>query len=118
MTDGRRKYGRDEVSPLTLLGYKAGDNGEPKTTRRRILANAFQGTLPSAQSPEYMAQWGNPDSEKRLKRIAEQVAGNARKERLKEEPSVLSIKDWEGDLSWLHETFYVGRFNFPWPTTR
>jgi len=103
-------------SPLSVLGYHVGQKGEVTTTRRRILRQAFTGQLPLVASAEYMAQWDEPDTPGRLKKIADNIATYCRHNKsriaLKQ-----AVEDWESDLAWMHDKFYHGRFRFQWPNT-
>lgn len=53
----------------------------------------------------------------RLKKMAESIAAFARNAKRKR-TSVLddAVVDWEADLRFLFETYYVGKFRFEWPS--
>ena len=106
-----------EESPLHVLGYRVGRTGEDTVTRRRILRRAFTGKLPIVDSIEYMESWGEPESPKRLKKIADNIASYSGGMRNRPNPSEQAIEDWESDLEWLREEFYHGHFTFHWPAT-
>ena len=109
-----------EESPLKHMGYKVGVNGLSRVKRREILENAYKGDVPNVFNPEYMEDWGSPDSSKRLHKMARSIASHARNAKRKKTSSMYtSILDWEGDLTWLKETFYDGVYDgsFKWPSS-
>jgi hypothetical protein len=109
-------------SPLNIMGYRAGvTRGLSDSARRSILKKALLGKIPEVEEADgvdteaYMAQWGNPNTARRLWRIAKHLAAlcyNARKNRNYEAAKV----DWESDLEWLYDNFYEdGDYGFTWP---
>jgi hypothetical protein len=70
--------------------------------------------------PEYLQQWGKPNSKERLHKIADSIATFARlKKGMPNADSYGSaIQDWEDDLQWLKQTFYKPFMRFRWPSTR
>jgi hypothetical protein len=104
-------------SPLHALGYCVGRNGLPATERRAILRAAFMEQLPQVGDIQYMAEWGNPNTAERLKKMANTLASNCRNQKKKENRSEEAIRDWESDLAWLRDTFYRGHISFHWPDT-
>ena len=109
-----------EESPLKHMGYKVGANGLSRGKRREILEDAYKGDVPNVFSPEYMEDWGSPDSSKRLHKMARSIASHARNAKKKNTGSMYTaILDWEGDLAWLKETFYDGVYDgsFKWPSS-
>lgn len=104
-------------SPLHVLGYRVGKSGEPTTTRHRVLRQAFSQELPIVGPALYMAEWDQPETPGRLKKMAESLASHCRNQRMKQKPAEKAIEDWESDLEWLREEFYHGRFRFHWPAT-
>ncbi|TGQ16371.1 MULTISPECIES: hypothetical protein [unclassified Mesorhizobium] len=104
---------------LSYLEYRVGKTASlPAVLRQSILARVFEGRLPRVFDAEYMRAWGSPASAQRLRKMAESLAAFARNgkrsgvERLEE-----AIRQWEQDLEFLYERYYVGRFGFGWPTT-
>ena len=105
--------------PLKFLGYSVGENAAPPEVRRGILGRVFEGPLPPVFPPDYLDEWGDPGSPKRLKKMADSIASFARsKKRHDAVRFTQAIRDWESDLGHLHRTYYVGRFGFGWPTRR
>jgi hypothetical protein len=104
-------------SPLKLLGYTVGVNGQIQWERQKTLRAAFTGSLPRANSADYMAKWGRPQSGERLEQIAIEIAAFVRSRKRQRNPPIVAIEHWEEDLAWLKETFYRGKFRFSWPST-
>ena len=108
--------GLSEESPLHSMGYSAGKSGLGVRERRGILAEAFKGNLPWVESKEYMAEWGNPNTRRRLWRMAHHIAWLAGYHQ--SSPSMLhAVKDWESDLAFLEKTYYTSWMRFTWPST-
>jgi hypothetical protein len=107
----------NKESPLHALGYQVGEKGGPAYERQRILRQAFEEPLPRVGPPSYVAEWGEPKTAKRLKKMAELIAANCRNMKKKRNPSEQAIEDWEEDLGWLCSTLYHGHFQFSWPDT-
>lgn len=103
-------------SPLPLLGYKVGQTGVDEEARRDALRQAFEDSLHAVETFEYMEQWGEPGTPRRLRRIAEHLASLIRTRSGNPKFSE-AIKDWTSDLKWLKETFYHGHMEFSWPQT-
>ncbi|MEO8421061.1 MAG: hypothetical protein ABI457_07700 [Hyphomicrobium sp.] len=106
---------------LAFLGYHVGltDGLEP-TLRRSLLSRVFWAELPPVHSTAYMAQWAAPQSGFRLRKMAASIAAFARNAKRRHNPSPdQAIADWENDLKFLFDEFYVNhfRFHFVWPTT-
>ncbi len=104
-----------EETPLLKLGYHAGRTRSLSlTTRHGLLAEAFSGELPFAESDEYMDEWGAPGTRKRLRRIAWHLAFLIRNRR--GNPSQkYAVEDWEMDLEWLRGKYYKSIMRFSWP---
>lgn len=50
-----------------------------------------------------------------INRTADSIAAFCRLRKKSLGYSDLAIEEWEADLKWLHQTYYVGRYNFSWP---
>jgi hypothetical protein len=104
---------------LSYLDYRVGrQNGEVASIRQSILCRVFEGHLPPVFTTDYMSSWGVPKSAARLRKIAESIAAftrNAKRRRDYEMDDAIS--DWESDLGFLYERYYVGHFSFGWPIT-
>jgi len=104
---------------LSYLEYRVGKNADlPAVVRQSILSRVFEGKLPRVFEPAYMNEWGDPNSARRLRKMAESLAAFARNfKRLDEDKYDEAIRQWEQDLDFLYHRYYVGRFGFGWPTT-
>ena len=106
-------FGVDQ-SPLSVMGYRVGASGLPRSKRRDVLTRAFKGRLPQVGGPEYMSHWGAPGKPARLRRIAQHLvdlwASNARRANMDH-----AVGDWRADLAWLKGAFYKGSMQFAWP---
>lgn len=115
---GGGDFERQEVSYLKILGYTVGKtDGLPASSRRLILDRCFTGQLPPYQSISELRKWGEPKSSGRLKKMAYHIASLAKN--FKKMPSRGyddAIADWEDDLKYLHDTYYVQYFHFSWPS--
>lgn len=102
---------------LSYLGYRVGaTDGESPGTRQRILDMAFCEILPPVNGPDYHQAWSEPETAARLKRLASEIARFARHAKSKRSADMSSaIEDWESDLQYLYNTYYVRRFGFGWP---
>lgn len=111
----RGSYERVEQSPLFRMGYQVGiTHGQPRSTRRSLLNNAFKGEIPDVEDDDYMEEWGNPRQSKRLWRIAHHIAWLIRSRQTI--PSMgYAVKDWQDDLNWMEKQFYTKRMRFKWP---
>lgn len=102
---------------LSYCGYRVGTKGVPANERHGRLDFIFANGLPQVFCTAYLHKWGKPGSAARLQKLAESIAALARNaKRRKGESHQLAISDWEADLAYLKATYYIGRFDFPWPT--
>lgn len=104
---------------LAFMEYRVGTTqGRATTARRRILDQVFSGPLPPAFPRDYMEQWGDPSSTGRLRKMAETLAAFCRNAKRRRDARMnAAVRDWEADLRYLYEEFYVGKFAFAWPNT-
>lgn len=116
---GLPRTGWWEQGMLGFLGYHVGQtNPTSRDARRCILAYVFECNLPPLNGPGYFFQWGAPHSARRLVKLADTAASLARNAIRRDSRALcMAIRNWEEDLEYLHERYYVGRFDFPWPTT-
>lgn len=103
---------------LGYLGYRVGaTQGLDDRSRKQILDLVFGSPLPPINGPAYMREWAMPGSSARLRKIAEALASFTRNAKRKRGASMESaIADWERDLSYLFDTYYIGKFGFAWPS--
>ncbi|NJO72906.1 MAG: WYL domain-containing protein [Leptolyngbyaceae cyanobacterium RM1_406_9] len=105
---------------LSYCGYKVGANGLPESQRRQILDKIFLQPLPYMKDSLYLSEWGEPNTYKRLKKLAESIAAFTRNaKRRKKRDLSKAIQEWESDLAYLKRNFYDNdsRFDFNWPST-
>lgn len=100
---------------LKVAGYEVGNSGVKRDTSRRerltavYLSDDLSADFEVSRIPlkgdqlvSYLAQWGGPTSESRLKKMAETIATLCRNARRKSNPAWgLAIRHWETDLTWL-----------------
>lgn len=103
---------------LSYLGYHAGKTELTAAARRSMLNRAYQDDLPTMNNPIYMAQWGEPKSGTRLRKMAESLAAFCRNQKRKQEYThSTAVMNWESDLAYLKVTYYDGTYDFRWPRT-
>ena len=105
---------------LSLLGYNVQVNGPTDIGRRRVLNNLFTGNicLPPQLPDNYLAQWGNPNSAARLRKLAYSIASFTRQQKRKRNASIQAIRKWEEDLAYLRNRYYEPfSKSFFWPKT-
>jgi hypothetical protein len=105
---------------LNLLGYHVGET-QPlhPSIRESILEYIFEYHLPPIPDVAYFHEWGEPRSSGRLRKLANTLASLTRNAK-RRDPWSLSraIREWEQDLMFLHEHYYVHVFHFGWPDTQ
>lgn len=108
-----------KVGLLKYMGYKVGKNGIKNAQRRQRILSAIytSDSLPFVQSHSYMAKWGEPNSCKRLRKLANSLTSFCRTAKRKDDRPELAIAHWEADLNWLYTQYYQGRCSFIWPST-
>lgn len=104
---------------LRFLGYHVGETQPtPPNVRRCILEYAFECHLPPLNDLKYYQEWGAPQTAPRLKKLADTLAAFARNAKRRDIRSLAAaIDDWESDLEFLRDKYYVGFFHFGWPAT-
>jgi hypothetical protein len=120
---GRGQVVHEVMQPdgmLSYMGYRVGvTNGEDVTIRRHILTEVFEHTLPPVFSRAYMDEWSTVKSAARLRKMANSIAQFAKNIKRRHDSSFdVAIEDWESDLAYLYDRYYVGHFHFDWPSTR
>lgn len=104
---------------LSLLGYHVGETlSLPPSIRESVLEYAFEHHLPPIGDVAYFDEWGEPRGAHRLQKLANTLASLARNAK-RRDPLTLSraISEWEQDLMFLYEKYYVRLFHFGWPAT-
>lgn len=111
-------YFQHQHGILSFMGYKVGSSGLPVEIRQQLLSEIFSGHLPLLNSKEYMNEWGSKKSSRRLRKMAESIAAFVRNAKRRRGARLKNaVIDWETDLEYLRVSYYVGRFDFPWPDT-
>lgn len=115
---GGGNFERQEISYLKILGYTVGKtDGLPTSTRRLILDRCFVGQLPPYHSISELRKWGEPSSSLRLRKIAYHIASLAKNfKKMQSRGYDDAISDWEDDLKYLYDEYYVRYFHFAWPS--
>jgi hypothetical protein len=105
---------------LSYLEYRVGrTHGLSTSVRQELLSRVFSGALPPVFDRAYMDEWGPPSSAQRLRKLAETLAAFCRNAKRRDTDAMRdAIRDWEGDVNFLYEEYYVGYFHFEWPTTQ
>ena len=100
-------------SPLFELGYSVAKNRALSIQERRsCLADAMTSDdLPRVLSDEYMEEWGEASSRKRLHRIAWHIRMCTRTHNQHDE----AVGKWDADLLWLKNNYYRPFMRFTWP---
>jgi hypothetical protein len=110
-----------QVGLLKHMGYSVGMNGLGSQSRHEILEEVFLSeALPVVTSSDYMREWGERQSAKRLRKMANSIATFCRNAKHRSWSDMdEAIADWEEDLDWLKKRFYDGHLSlqFRWPTT-
>jgi hypothetical protein len=108
-----------EHGMLSFLGYHVGQTEPtPLNVRRSILEYAFECHLPPLDGLVYYLEWGMPKTAQRLRKTANTLAALTRNAKRRDVVSYAkAIDDWESDLDFMREKYYLGVFHFGWPDT-
>ena len=112
-----------EFSALKMFGYTVGvTDGWPQARREGFLHDFMTMDLPAEVARHFGDEYGAPMTSTRLRKVANVIASNARNVLRRSNASQyrVAIEQWESDLQYLKDTFYVGaglRFD-PWPSPR
>lgn len=109
-----------ELGLLRFLGYSVGKSSRLSDNDRRNLLSRIYLTplVPSLVfSKEYIDEWGEPGSSRRLYKIARSIAAfcNDALRRSRWQDMSVAISHWQEDLAWLKSEYYDGCFVFRWP---
>jgi hypothetical protein len=106
--------GDDVHSPLYKMGYSVAQQVALSTSRRHeILEKSYaEKNLPWCISDEYMEDWGEATSRKRLRRIAWHLHLMTKRFRRHTE----AVSRWKADLDWLKQNYYKPIHRFRWPS--
>jgi len=109
-----------EEGLLSLSGYRVGvTNGVDRPVRESILnAIVLVDDLRDISDEEYAREWGAPDTEARLKKLAVTLATFARNARGQQRANMqTAIGEWERDLEYLKTNFHSEWPAIDWPST-
>ncbi|MDC5706974.1 hypothetical protein OPW41_19365 [Vibrio europaeus] len=109
-----------QIGVLKAVGYTVGVQGLPQSARLFILKDVYSESLPFVFSHAHMKEWGEPQSSTRLKKMAEALASFARGAKRKTQANMdKAISDWEHDLAWLKEEYYLKhKYVWVWPSSK
>ncbi len=112
--EGEGFDGEDASSPLYKMGYSVAQQvALGMLKRHEILEVTFaEDNLPWCISDEYMSDWGDANSRKRLRRIAWHLHLMTKRFRRHE----VAVAKWSSDLAWLKRTLYKPVHRFSWPS--
>lgn len=107
-----------KLGVLRYLGYHVGETSDLTAPgREALLCRVFTMNLPPIESPDYMASWGKPANEARLKKMADSLASFTRSDKRRTSADMsTAIAERESDLRMLYNEFYVKKFGFGWPS--
>jgi hypothetical protein len=105
----------EEIGVLSSVGYRVGKRGLSVAERRAILGRVYERELNLPLPANYLSEWGNPRTARRLQKMANTIAALTRARKRQAKDSSAAIDDWESDLAFLKQRYYVGRYDFPWP---
>jgi len=113
-TIGEGFDGEAASSPLYKMGYSVAQQVALSPSQRRdLLDDTYaEGSLPWCISDDYMGDWGEANSRRRLRRIAWHLHLMTKRFKRHEE----AVARWESDLDWLKRTYYKPIHRFRWPT--
>ncbi|GHF12495.1 hypothetical protein GCM10017044_03060 [Kordiimonas sediminis] len=102
---GLYKADTPEEGVLKAVGYKVGNDGVTHKIRHQLLDYVMTRSLPSIGSPAYLAEWGEPDTKERyrkLHRVIRVLASSGKKFQNMD----TAVHQWEEDLEYLEEKYY------------
>lgn len=111
--------GWPEQGMLSFLGYHVGETNRTSEDKRRLILDwVFSNSLPPLENQQDNLAWDRPQTPHRLEKLANTIAALTRNAK-RRDPTALrrAIHDWEGDLEYLRDRYYVNVFKFEWPTT-
>lgn len=104
---------------FSSVSYHVGNAGEPTNIRKQLLDCIFHKDLPQVDSLEYMQEFALPKTPQRLNKMADflsSLAKNFKRNMAKTGTDYTkAIADYEHDLDYLYDQYYVDEFHFNWP---
>ena len=86
------------------IGYRVGNDGLPKHTRRILIEYVLSEILPPVGSPAYMAEWGETETVERYRkahRVIRVLASSAKTLGNQDKAAA----DWEADLEYMEQAW-------------
>jgi len=102
---------------LSTMGYRVGMEGIGEARRRDILDDIYEQELFLLKGHPQEREWGKPRTATRLRKMALVLASLTKLSKRMRTPPRIAIAEWESDLRYLKKVFYVGRYDFTWPST-
>lgn len=93
-----------EIGVLRAVGYKVCKDGVRQKHRRQILDYVMSETLPAVGSPAYIAEWGEPKTRVRYRKLHRIIRIFATSERTLDNMDK-AVMAWEDDLEYLEKTW-------------
>ncbi len=103
--NGDQKATRPDQGMLKTIGYKVGNDGMIYTKRRLLLDRVINGVLPFCGSPSYMAEWGDPKTKQRFKKLRDVLNQLIFKNKNFPEMDV-AVGDWSEDLKYIKDKWH------------
>lgn len=107
-----------EVSAPKIFGYTVGNEGWPKKKRQEFWSDFMELQLPPEVKRYCGDEYGDPLTIKRLRKVANLLAGNVNLRAKHPRDFSKAMADWTEDLSFLKNKYYEGlsmKF-LPWPS--
>ena len=92
----------EEQGVLSAFGYRVGESGlSSDSKRRRILELIFEAPIPPILNPDYVREWGCPQSAQRKQKMGNVLRGLAHTSRVNNIGSshALALRHYETDLA-------------------
>lgn len=122
---GSEIAGLPPAGVLSLAGYRVGKSGlhdgkDRLRILRAVLLLDFPRALCDSLPEDYLEEWGQPQTSKRLKKMADSLAQwiiNGRKKQQNGQDYSAAIMHWRMDLHYLKRRFYepLREAGFTWP---
>jgi len=104
---------------LSVLGYRVGlRQGLRDADRHCLLDQIFERVLPPLFPRSYMDKWGKGGTAVRLRTLSYTIAQLTKNLKHKRDNRMhRAISEYESDLTYLYDRYYVDKFRFGWPST-
>tara|TARA_Y100000590_G_C15213089_1_gene823285 strand:- start:77 stop:592 length:516 start_codon:yes stop_codon:yes gene_type:complete len=88
---------------LSAFNYHVGNEGRRKEYRRRVLRYIVNYNLPPVLNAHYMNEWGEPCTEKRIKKLKRTLGGLSFSNQRRGREFQRARIEWTNDLTFLEE---------------